>query len=102
MHLSICNSVKAGVTYSVAAGNAGSDAAGTVPAAYDEVITVAAMDESETVAGFSNFGPDVDLIAPRGAGKSDWLNVGTNTIRGTSIATPHVSGGAALFNATGM
>ena len=102
MHLSICNSVQAGVTYSVAAGNGASDASGTVPAAYDEVITVAALDESETAAGFSNFGADVDLIAPGVAVKSDWLNGGTNTISGTSMATPHVSGGAALFIASEM
>jgi subtilisin len=73
--------VAAGVTYTVAAGNSADDAANHVPVAYDEVITVSALadfdgqpgglgaptcraDEDDTLADFSNFGADVDLIAP--------------------------------------
>lgn len=96
-HLAICNSVKAGVTYVVAAGNSAADASTFVPAAYDEVITMAAMNSSEQAAGFSNFGADVDLIAPGVDVKSDWLNNGTATASGTSMASPHGAGAAALY-----
>ncbi len=101
-HLAICNSVKAGVTYVVAAGNGSSDASGTVPAAYDEVITMAAMNDQDQAAGFSNFGPDVDLIAPGVGILSDWPGGGTATASGTSMASPHGAGGAALYIAMVM
>lgn len=96
-HLAICNSVAAGVTYVVAAGNSGADASGFVPAAYDEVITMAAMNSSDQAAGFSNFGADVDLIAPGVGILSDWPGGGTATLSGTSMASPHGAGGAALY-----
>ncbi len=101
-HLAICNSVKAGVTYVVAAGNGSSDASGTVPAAYDEVITMAAMNDQDQAAGFSNYGPDVDLIAPGVGILSDWPGGGTATASGTSMASPHGAGGAALYIAMVM
>lgn len=102
MHTAICKSVRAGVTYVVAAGNGSSDASGTVPAAYDEVITVSALNESDQAAGFSNFGPDVDLIAPGVNILSDWPGGGTNRLSGTSMASPHVAGGAGLYIAKQM
>lgn len=100
MHLAICESVNAGVTYVVSAGNSGADAAGFTPAAYDEVITVAASDINEQPAGFSNFGADVDLIAPGVNIKSSYLNNGYANASGTSMSSPHVAGGAALYIAT--
>ena len=101
-HLAICRSVRAGVTYVVAAGNSGADAAGFVPAAYDEVVTVAASDSLDNAAGFSNFGADVDVIAPGVSILSDYLNGGTARMSGTSMASPHAAGGAALYIAQQM
>ena len=117
MHAAICRSVAAGITYVVAAGNDSEDAKNSTPAAYDEVITVSALadfnglpgggapstcraDVDDTFANFSNFGADVDLIAPGVCITSTWMLGGYNTISGTSMASPHVAGGAALYKAT--
>ena len=124
MHRAICNSVAAGVTYVVAAGNDNSNLSGFVPAAYNEVLTVTALadfngqpgggaaptcrsDVDETPADFSNFtaigSPDENhtIAAPGVCIFSTWKGGGYNTISGTSMASPHAAGTAALCIATG-
>ena len=107
MNEAICNAVNAGVTFVVAAGNESDDAAYHVPAAYDQVITVSALDDRDgspdtidTFASFSNYGADVDLIAPGVYIYSTYKGGGYSTMSGTSMASPHVAGGAALYKAT--
>lgn len=93
------NSVDSGVTYAVAAGNEDQDACNVSPAREDSAITVAASDRSDVRASFSNFGSCVDVFAPGVGITSAWYtsNSATNTISGTSMASPHVAGFAALY-----
>ncbi|MCB1188077.1 S8 family serine peptidase [bacterium] len=81
----------------VAAGNDGANAANYSPAGFNNVITVSALNPNNTFAFYSNYGSVVDLIAPGTNVESLWKNGGYNTTSGTTMASPHVAGAAALF-----
>jgi aqualysin 1 len=91
------NSIAAGVTYSIAAGNSNRNASTASPARVAEAITVGSSTSSDTRSSFSNFGSVVDLFAPGSGIQSAWYtsNTATATLSGTSMAAPHVAGVAA-------
>jgi subtilisin family serine protease len=94
----VANSVASGVTYVVAAGNSGANACSFSPARAPSAITVGATGSTDARASFSNFGSCLDIFAPGVSIQSAWhtSNTATNTISGTSMASPHVAGAAAL------
>ncbi len=98
------NSVADGVSYAVAAGNGNQggraqDACKYSPARVSEAMTIGATDKTDTKTSFSNYGNCVDWFAPGLSITSAWStsNTATNTISGTSMATPHTTGVAALY-----
>ena len=93
------NSIAAGVTYAVAAGNSNVDACGSSPARAANAITVGSTTSSDARSSFSNFGTCLDIFAPGSSITSAWhtSDTATNTISGTSMASPHVAGVAALY-----
>ena len=95
----VSNSIADGVTYAIAAGNSNVDACTTSPARVSSAITVGATTITDARASFSNFGPCLDIFAPGNNITSSWntSDTATNTISGTSMATPHATGVAALF-----
>lgn len=98
----VAASIADGVTYAVAAGNSNRDACRTSPARTPNAITVGATTSSDARASYSNYGSCLDIFAPGSSITSSWYtsNTATNTISGTSMATPHVAGVAALYLGT--
>jgi subtilisin family serine protease len=95
----VANSVASGVTYAVAAGNSSLPACWFSPARTPSALTVGATTSSDARASYSNWGSCLDLFAPGSSITSAWhtSDQASNTISGTSMASPHVAGVAALY-----
>ncbi len=93
------NAVSSGVTFAVAAGNSNANACNYSPSRAADAITAASTTSSDARSSFSNYGSCVDLFAPGSSITSTWYSsdTATATISGTSMASPHVAGVAALY-----
>ena len=93
------NSIASGITYAVAAGNESTNASTKSPARVTEAITVGSTTSTDARSSFSNYGSVLDIFAPGSSITSAWntSDSATSTISGTSMATPHVAGAAALY-----
>jgi subtilisin family serine protease len=95
----VSNSINSGVSYAIAAGNSNANACNYSPARVAAANTVGATTSSDARSSFSNYGTCLDIFAPGSSITSAWhtSNTATNTISGTSMASPHVAGAIALY-----
>ncbi|MGW4465872.1 S8 family peptidase [Micromonospora sp. NPDC004704] len=98
----VASSISSGVTYALAAGNSSANACNSSPARTASAITVGATTSTDARASYSNYGTCLDIFAPGSSITSAWYtsNTATNSISGTSMASPHVAGAAALVLST--
>jgi len=100
LNTAVTSLVNAGVFTTVVSGNENQDACNVSPASATAALTVAATNRDDTRLSSGNYGSCVDLYAPGGSILSTWINSGTNTLSGSSMAAPHAAGVAALYKAT--
>jgi subtilisin family serine protease len=95
----VSNSINSGVSYAIAAGNSNANACNYSPARVAAANTVGSTTSSDARSSFSNYGTCLDIFAPGSSITSAWhtSNTATNTISGTSMASPHVAGAIALY-----
>ncbi len=93
------NSINSGVSYAIAAGNSNANACNYSPARVAAANTVGSTTSTDARSSFSNYGTCLDIFAPGSSITSAWStsNTATNTISGTSMASPHVAGAIALY-----
>jgi subtilisin family serine protease len=102
LNTAVNNLSNAGVFVAVAAGNSNANACNYSPASAANATSVASSTSSDAKSSFSNYGSCVHIYAPGSSITSAWhtSNTATNTISGTSMASPHVAGVAALYKST--
>jgi subtilisin family serine protease len=95
----VANAIAAGVTFAIAGGNSNANACNYSPARVSSAVTVGATTSTDARASYSNYGSCLDLFAPGSSITSAWYSsdTATNTISGTSMASPHVAGAAARY-----
>ena len=100
LNTAVNNLAGAGIFVAVAAGNGNSDACSYSPSSASAAFTTASSEKTDARRSSSNYGSCVDGYAPGGSITSTWIGSGTSTISGSSMASPHVAGVAALYKAT--
>jgi subtilisin family serine protease len=100
LNTAVTNLWNAGIFVSAASGNENQDACNVSPASAAGVMAVAGTNRDDTRLATGNWGSCIDIYAPGGSITSTWINSGTSTLTGGSMAAPHAAGVAALYKAT--